>query len=426
MKNTLTTILLFVSLLVFGQNTINQVLILNEGYYDYMNDTIMSPVTIGSYDVINDNYSTVNTLNGMRFASDIVISNNYYYVAADTKIFKFDLNTHQEIASVNCDGVRNLAIYNDKLIATRGEYLTIYGSYLHVYNSLDLQLQVAIDTNNGPKYASQNIVIDGSNAYIAVNNAYEWMNEKGIVGILDLNTLSYGNEIDLGLNGKNPDNMIISNGFIYTVNNKDWTGSSVSKINISNNTLSSTVDISSMSTGCGTSTLRDDNLVYQISQGNSLNEFNLNNMSNTGTIGNYNLNFYAISQNPVDGNFYASNTDFFSYGKIYIYDANNNEILNFSAGIAPGKIIFDTRSNTGILNKENTFSFYPNPTTDLIKFNEKINGAINIYNIVGELIISKNYNNASFIDVTSLNKGKYIIEYKNNNLINTVSSFVKL
>jgi hypothetical protein len=115
-------------LLVFGlglttfaqaQSYLNQAIILNEGYYDYTNNVIVEPVTIGTYNPATQVYSIVDTLENMRFGSDIVIAGNYYYVAADTKIFKMDLNTHQEVASVSCPGVRNLGVYQNKLIATR-------------------------------------------------------------------------------------------------------------------------------------------------------------------------------------------------------------------------------------------------------------------------------------------------------------------
>jgi hypothetical protein len=427
MKKTLLLSTLFFSLLGFSQNFVNQVLILNEGYYDYTADSIISPVTVGSYNLQTNTYSTVNTLTDMRFASDLIIDGNFYYVAADTKIFKYDLDTHQEIAQVNCTGVRNIAVYNDKLIATRGEYQTLFGSYLHLYNSNNLQLELTFDTINGPKWASQNLVVAGNSAYIAVNNAYEWGNEKGIVGILNLDNLTYGNEIDLGANGENPDNMVLNNGFIYTVNNKDWSGSSVSKISVANGALSSTVDIASTSTGCGTSSLRDNKLVYQISQDNVLNEFDINLMNNIGPLNNFNLNYYELCQNPISGNLYASNTDFFSYGNVYIYDANNIEIINFSAGVSPGTIKFDIRSNTGIQEIENSIFLYPNPSSDILYFDEKLEGTINVYNILGEILISKEIkDNQNFINISDLKNGKYILQYRNSLNKVITKSFVKI
>jgi hypothetical protein len=96
----------------------------------------------------------------------LIIDGNFYYVAADSKIYKMDLNSHQEISSVSCPGVRNLGIYQNKLVATRGEYLTTYDSYLHVYDASNMSLIAAIDTVQGPKWATQNIVMDGSSAFM--------------------------------------------------------------------------------------------------------------------------------------------------------------------------------------------------------------------------------------------------------------------
>ena len=365
MKKILFTISIAFSTFLNAQNYVHQTLILNEGYFDYLTDSILVPVTIGSYNPSTNDYQTVATLNDMRFASDLIINGNYYYVAADTKIFKMDLNSHKEISSVSCPGVRNLEIYQNKLIATRGEYLADYNSYLHIYDASNLSLIVAIDTVQGPKYASQNIVIDGSSAYIAVNNGFEWGNEKGFVGKLDLNTLTYGNEVDLGPDGKNPDNLVKSGSFLYTVNNKDFSGSSVSKIAL-DGSLNSTVNIASAATGCGTSALRDDKLVYQISMESTLNEFNILSMSAVGPINGHTLSYYELAQEPVSGNLYASETDYFSFGKVHIFDANNNELSNFNVGISPGTIVFDVRSSAGIQTIENKISVYPNPAEDIL------------------------------------------------------------
>ena len=196
---------------VNAQDYVHQVLILNEGYYDYGFQQIVEPVTVGVYDNLTQDYSTVAQLDGMRFASDLIIDDNVYYIAADTKIFKMDLNTHEVLASVSCQGVRNLAVVGDRLFATRGEYQVVLDSYLHVYNANDLSLELAFDTINGPKWSTQNLVANGNNVYIVINNAYESMNEKGIVGHINAETLSYENEFDLGPDALNPDNMLIFN-----------------------------------------------------------------------------------------------------------------------------------------------------------------------------------------------------------------------
>jgi hypothetical protein len=405
MKKVLVSIGLFLSVSVQAQNYLHQAIILNEGYFDYQTNQILEPVTIGKYDPITQSYSVVNTLEGMRFASDVIIDGNFYYVAADSKIFKMDLNSHQEISSVSCPGVRNLGIYQNKIVATRGEYLTTYDSYLHVYDASNLTLIAAVDTIQGPKWATQNIVIDGSSAFIAVNNGYEWGNEKGIIGKLDLNALTYGNEIDLGPDGKNPDNLLKVGSFLYSVNNKDWSGASISKVALDGSSTS-TVNIATASTGCGTSALRDDKLVYQISMETTLNEFDINGMNNVGPVSGHTLNYYELAQEPLSGNLFASETDFFSFGKVHVFDAGNNELSTFNVGISPGTIVFDVRPGSANLNElASNISVFPNPTTDFLNVN--IEGTKQILDLNGKVLLVSDLNT---IDVQKLTTGIYMIE----------------
>jgi len=418
MKKVLLTFGLGLTGLVQAQNYVHQAIILNEGNYDYQTNEILVPVTIGSYNPANQSYQVVDTLEGMRFGSDILIDGEFYYVAADSKIFKMDLNTHQELQSVNCPGVRNLGIYQNKLVATRGEYLTTFDSYLHVYDASTMTLIAAIDTIQGPKWAAQNIVINGSNAYIAVNNAYEWGNEKGLIGKLDLSNLTYGSEVDLGVDGKNPDNMFMSNGVLYTVNNKDWSGASVSKLAIGTS-APTTTNISSAITGCGTSALRDDKLVYQISMETTLNEFDLNLMNMAGPLSGHNINYYELAQEPVSGTLYTSETDYLSFGKVHLFDSQNNELSNFDAGVSPGTIVFDVRpTSVGIQEMDNAISVYPNPANEMITIDNSEGAIVSILDLSGKILISSTSNE---ISISTLTAGSYIVSVHGNQ-----SKFIKL
>jgi len=403
MKKVLLTIGLGLSVSMQAQSYLHQVLILNEGYYDYNSATIVTPVTVGSYNPSTQTYQEVSTISNMRFASDLVIDGNAYYVAADSKILKYDLNGHQVIAEVNCPGVRNLAVSQGKLIATRGEYLTTYDSYVHVYDATSLQLIQAIDTVVGPKWAAQNIAIIGDNAYIAVNNGYEWGNEKGIVGALDLTTLTYGNEIDLGPDGKNPDNLMVYNGKLYTVNNKDWSGSSVSEISLVSG-VANTVNLANAGTGCGTSALRDDQLVYQISMETTLNAFDMSVMNTTGPVVGHQTTYYELAQEPVSSNFYCSETDFFSFGTVHIFDGTNTEISQFAVSTSPGTVVFDVRPSVGLTELPEALTLYPNPANEVVTVNQA--GEKLVYALDGTLLLSSN---AQTVNISSLSQGMYVI-----------------
>jgi hypothetical protein len=409
MKKGLFLVAALTSASLYAQQYVHQVLIANEGYFDFQTNDIVEPATIGSYNPATQTYVVVDTLDGQRFSSDIIIDGNFYFVAADTKIFKYNLNTHQEVGSISLPGVRNLAIAGDKLIATRGEYLQTFDSYLQVFDKNTLQLIAALDTNNGPQWAAQNIVVVNNIAYIAVNNAYEWGNEKGLVGQLDLNTLQYGSEIDLGTEGKNPDNMFLYNNELYTVNNKDWSGASVSKISL--NGAVNTQNLANAVTGCGTSALRDDKLVYQISMENTLNDYSLLNMALVGPVAGITNNFYDLAQEPISGNLYASVTDFFSTGSVSIFDNANNLVDQFAAGVSPGTIVFDVRSSVGFTEINQTIGVYPNPSNGVFQIAGLTAGdTYQITNATGQVIFEGQSNT---IDLRSFDAGVYLIQTLN-------------
>ena len=354
---------------VMAQNVINQVLLLNEGRYDYTTGEIETPVTIGSYDPFTSIYSVVDTIEGARFASDMLIDGDYFYVAADTQLLKYDLNTYELLASQSVTGVRNILIVNDNLFVSRGEYGVSFDSYFQIYSKSDLTFISELDTTEGPKWTTQNMVHTDNKLYVAINNGFEWGNEKSLIGVLDLSTLSYLEEIDLGSDATNPDNMMITDDYIFTVNNKNWSGASFSKVDLSTHS-STTINVSDVSTGCGTSCLRGDKINFQISMDSVLLEWDPATLLSSGNPLGINQNFYELAYDEVNNYLYASETDYSTYGKVHIYDADNNLVSEFDCGVSPGKIVFDVRSTTSI-NTLYNYQNYDNTYFDL--FGRKIN-----------------------------------------------------
>ena len=346
---------------VMAQNVVNQVLLLNEGRYDYTTGEIETPVTIGSYDPVTSIYTAIDTIEGARFASDMLIDGDYFYVAADTQLLKYDLNTYELLASQSVTGVRNILIVNDNLFVSRGEYGVSFDSYFQIYSKSDLTFISELDTTEGPKWTTQNMVHNDNKLYVAINNGFEWGNEKSLIGVLDLSTLSYLEEIDLGSDATNPDNMMITDDYIFTVNNKNWSGASFSKVDLSTHS-STTINVSDVSTGCGTSCLRGDKINFQISMDSVLLEWDPATLLSSGNPLGINQNFYELAYDEVNNYLYASETDYSTYGKVHIYDADNNLVSEFDCGVSPGTIVFDVRNTTSILD----YSF--NQTQDDVFF----------------------------------------------------------
>jgi len=353
--------LLFVICNLFGYSQdqyVHQILILNEGCYDYGMNEILEPVTIGVYDIETNTYNTIVEIENVRFASDLIIDEDYFYVAADNKILKYDLNSYDLLFSVEHIGVRKLMIYEEKLFVTRGEYDSstfgpvFFESYLDVFLKDDLAHFLSFDTTNGPQWSTENLLINDNQLYVTINNAYEWGNYKGILGIVDLSNMTYTFEIDLGEDALNPINMMLYNNTIYTLNNKNWDGSSVSMVDLTVSTTPETMILSNVSAGCGVSIIRDEKFIYQKSNETELYSFSLENTEQMNLEPNFNYNYYALAENPLNGHLYAAIANFTSNSGVIIYDEDNNEINTFFADVATSKIVFDIRMNNNFSLKD--------------------------------------------------------------------------
>jgi len=326
-----------------AQDYINQVLVLNEGKFG-QNEF---PVTLGSYDPTSQNYEVVDTIEGARFASDMVIDGDNIFVMADTLLLKYDLNSFEVLSTQTVVGGRNIAVVDDKLFITRGEYGVDFSSYLKVFSKSDLEFISELDTLNGPKWTTQNMVVHDGKLFVAINNGFNWGQEKSLIGVVDISTMSYLEEIDLGPDGTNPDNMLLNGDYIYTVNNKNWSGASFSKVDLSTMTAN-TINISDVSTGCGTSCLRGDRINFQLSQDSILYEWNPVTFDDSGINLGINESFYELAHDDINNYLYASSTDYTTFGKIGIYDADNSLVSEFDCGVSPGTIVFDVRNTTSI------------------------------------------------------------------------------
>ena len=161
--------------------------------------------------------------------------------------------------------------------------------------------------------------------------------------MIDLDNMTYS-EIDLGENAKNAINMMYRDDKIYTLNNKNWDGSSVSIIDVTS-LSSQTIVLSNVSAGCGVSIIRDQKLNYQKSSDTEVFIFSLETLSEVGVENNLDYNYYAIASNPLNGDLYAAIANFTSNSGVMVYDDDNNQINSFFADVATSKIVFDIRIN---------------------------------------------------------------------------------
>ncbi len=347
-----------------AQSYVHQVLVLNEGYYDYQTNQIVTPVTVGSYDPVSGMYTTVNTLEGARFASDIKVSGDFYYVAADNRLVKFDRNTHAEVASQPAPGIRKIAVSDNLIVATRGEYLVNFDAYVQFFDVETLALVNELTVaDSGILYATEGVLIIENKAYVAINNGFDFGNEVGELAVVDLSSETVEQIYRLGPDGKNPDNLMFDGTRLYTLNNKDFSGSSVSSISLDGAALTTT-NLSAVSSGCGTSALFENAVLYQELGNTKVGKFDPVSQ-NTVALTEFGKVFYGMAADPTGPYLYAAETDYVSFGKAFIYNADAVAIDSFEVGVSPGNIAFDVRNVNDLDEAQATLaplSVFPNPT----------------------------------------------------------------
>ncbi len=413
-KITLAVFTLFVAF-CSASDYVHKVIVLNEGHYDYIGMVQTVPVTVGAYNPMLHTYTTFDTIFNARFATHVVVSGSDIFVAADNQLIRYDADTYQRMATATVPGIRKISLWNNQLLVSRGEYLQTYSSYFQVYDKGDLHFIYELPVASGPQFASEGIVVKDNVAYIAINNGFDWGNEVGLVGRVDLATQNYLTEVDLGSGGKNPENIILVNDQIFTVNNTDYTTASVSRVDIS--TLGVVTTNLMTSTGCGTSVVASNYVLFQPSGDISLGRFSMPTLSLDGLLS-INRNIYGMAADEINSLLYVSETDYSTYGKIVMYDFAGALVDSFDVSVSPGNIALDIRTVAGInetTKAKHSLSCVPNPAHEqatVIVNNKNFSGdTFVLTDIAGRVVKNIFTDKPSFsLNVQSLDAGIYFLQ----------------
>jgi hypothetical protein len=337
---------------VCAQQALHGVWVLNEGYGDALTGEVFEPVQVGRFDPVEQVYEVVATVDGASFASDLVVAESGIYVAAQGQILRYDRDSGDLLATAAMEGGRRLCVLGDRLYVSRGDFdqatwtPIAFGSYLVWLDALTLEWEGELTTEAGPAYACEGLVAVGSDLFVAVNNGFDWGNEVGRVGRFSPDSGDYM-EYDLGASGKNPVHLLARDGVVYTVNNGDWSSTSLSRIDATSEEVM-TVPVAAAAAGCNAAALVGEELAFQVSGEFDVRTVDLAQLEDQGPWLSTTMGFYAMAEDPVSGFVYASETDWFSYGAVHVFNAFGDEVAAFPCGVSPGVIAMDVREASGI------------------------------------------------------------------------------
>jgi hypothetical protein len=388
--------------------TLHQVIVLTDGN---ILESGGQHTRVGSYNPVTKVYQDFDTI-AAQFGSHVIIDSGYIYVGADSLLIKYDLNTHAKLATQTVVGIREMAIWGNQILVTRANTFPLK-SYFQAYSKSNLSL---IYQDTTISYATEGIQVLNDSAYIAINDFGS--GSVGLLGVEDLKGQQEKHEVNLGGNGLNPYSVFADpiNQKIYTVNNLNYNGSTITDYNapttaFNNNSLH-------LSSGCTGSTYYLGNIYFQASNDadGNIGVFSTTTLTVWDSLKIHKF-IYGMGIDSADGYMYVGQTDYETYGNVFIYNLFGAPIDSFAVDIGPGNFAFDIREVTAVpqVNASMDLQVYPNPTSDEIHINftgtYKGMASLVMTDVLGREVYQSRINTGSptTISLSALSDGVYFL-----------------
>ena len=322
-----------------GQFYTNQLIVGNGGIYGNPSDH----VTITTYNP--DEQSTTFFGDIQRESiQDLIVHENFAYIAAEDSILKFDIDTYEKVAAVYESNLNQLFLKNGLLYVSRRSDINgppADGIYLKIFNAEDL---TPLGSVNGISGDANGIVVEWDTIYVAVSG--DWQVTEGKLAVIDNNNLV--REINFGTDAVGIYDLYSDGNNIFSVNRSPYgsTNGSVTTYNIWSTGFSTSV----FDNVVGKGVAKNDNLLYLILD-NGIGSYDLssNEVIESSIIPDPgSSSFIYIADAAFDylnQLFYVTITDYFSMGEGIIYDMDGTESGVFEAEVSAEAIALDFRIN---------------------------------------------------------------------------------
>lgn len=409
-RSLLSSTVLALGLSASAQQYVHQVLVLSEGYFDFGTQTQVTPVTLYSYDPVQNAMQSVAVISNARFGTHVQVDGPFVYVAADSFLLKYDADTYALLDQEIITGIRRFDFWNDKIVLSRGEVGGL-PHYLEVRDKNTFDVDYIVSPADGLQYSGEDVAVKGDKAYVAVNNGFDFGNAVGFVGVLDMNAATYS-QVDLGPDGINPENIMVEGNRLWTLNNKDFTGSSISRVDLGSTTLDMTENVA-IGSGCAASEFADEKLYFMEYAVGKVSRYDVNAESVLDTLAGSTA-IYGLVDDPINHMLYTTTTDFFSTGELFAMSYDGNMTSIGTMGPNPGKLALDIRGSQGVGdNTVATIGLSPNPVVDVLRLTSAgpVNGDVRVLDGAGRVVLNERGSGAREmrLNVAALAQGQYTV-----------------
>jgi hypothetical protein len=383
-----------------------QVIIANGGVFGPTN-----MVKVGAYNINAHTYMDFDSFPASS-VQDVLIDEQFAYVLADSMLVQYDIPSHQRVHQEVIYGLRKAAIFNNGflkgLLVTKG--FGSNGDYVEMRNLMDLSPWYTVPNISGE---CEGIIAVGDSAYVAVPSFFGA--PFGKLAVLDLNTRTVQREIDLDTNGRIIGKIYAEGGKFYTINQIAYTGNYgvITEYNPANGWVTNyRVDLPT-SQGAG---------VYQnklyANFGGGIGGFDLS----TGLLADTNIvpGYWAgMVMSEINGDFYVTESDYATYGKLRSFDHFGNLLDTVAIGISPEALAIHydiITQNADVRDNENLLKAYPQPfgnelNVDLGKFHA-FAGKLTLSDLLGRIVMTQEIqgNGIQTLETAQLAPGTYVLK----------------
>ena len=324
----------------------NRAFVLCEGAQDFYSGEVLESPRVGVVDLEAEapEMAVLLVFEGHAFATDLILSESGedLYVAAEDTVYRLDAEDGVILASQPLQGARRLFEVDGRVYVTRGDYdpetfgSVAFDHYLVALDAEDLSWQAdwTAATGEGPGFASETMCVQDNVLHIAINNAFAWGEEVGLIGRLDLTSGAY-EEIDLGEEGLNPVHILPAAGGVVTVNARQYEGTSLSRVESAGSVL--TAVVADATAGCGAAAMVGEELVFQVYGEGEFRKADGASLLASGTWPGNGGSVYSMAVQS-GGDVLLGTTDFATYGEVELRSGEGDWIATVPTGIAPGVI----------------------------------------------------------------------------------------
>ncbi len=405
---------LFTGIVMAQPVYLSEVIVVNSGIFEF--NTPTDYVTVGSYDLNSTTYVDFDTIYNQS-AQDILIEGDACYVLSEDSIIKYDLSNKMRLYAAGFDSLAGYGSgYSAKSFITTEHYLMVgawYGASDHnvqVYNKSDLSFVQGI---TGIATGVSGLGVIGNNLYVGQNlTSGTWTDSAGYLAVVDLTHLTHVRDIEMNNNESEAGPFVIYDDKLYTFNPLSGTLGTYNPATDVFTHTNYTGGIMVIS-GAGNSLVHQNGTVY-FRESAGIASRNLT--TETDALAQPAI-FHpaAFDRDSLSGNYYLTQTDYNTYGRMLIYDASNALIDSVELGISPENIAFRYVFTFGVDETSATvLNLFPNPSKNGFNLSG-IQGAsrLTIADLNGRVVHQQTIQAPSgqaWVDTKNLEKGGYIVK----------------